>query len=278
MTGRARFHWPEYLMEAAGLGLFMISAGLFGTLLEHPLSPVGETITDAMSRRLLMGLAMGLTAVGIVYSPWGQRSGAHINPAVTLTFWRLGKVAGRDALFYVISQFAGGLAGVLVVAGVLGSTFTRPPIAAVATVGQYGAGVAFLAETLISFLTMTVILAVSNSRRWARWTGVLAGCLIAIYITFEAPLSGFSQNPARTFASALPGGVWTDIWVYFTAPLVGMFAAAEVFLALRGPSAVACAKLHHANRHRCIFCEFQHQHRPLRNSPSSVQESELVTK
>ena len=99
---RSAQHWPEYLMEAAGLGLFMISACVFGTLLEHPASPVraGRCPTPLV-RRVLMGLAMGLTAIAIIYSPWGQRSGAHMNPAVTLTFLRLGKVAPADAVFYV---------------------------------------------------------------------------------------------------------------------------------------------------------------------------------
>ena len=105
-------HWPEYLIEALGLGLFMLSACLFVTLLEHPNSPVRQTVTDPFVRRIPMGLAMGLTAVGLIYSPWGQRSGAHFNPSVTLTFWRLGKVNHWDALFYVTAQFVGAIVGV----------------------------------------------------------------------------------------------------------------------------------------------------------------------
>jgi aquaporin Z len=101
-------HWPEYLMEAAGLGIFMVSAGLFGTLLEYPQSPVHQAIADDGLRRMLMGVAMGLTAVAIIYSPWGQQSGAHLNPAVTLTFLRLGKIARADALFYITAQCLGG--------------------------------------------------------------------------------------------------------------------------------------------------------------------------
>src|SRR5947209_10287552 len=77
-------HWPEYLIEAAGLGLFMLSACTFGVLLEHPMSPVSAWIESPMARRALIGIAMGLTAIGIVYSPWGKRSGAHLNPALTL--------------------------------------------------------------------------------------------------------------------------------------------------------------------------------------------------
>lgn len=79
-----RRHWPEYLMEAAGLGLFMVSACLFGALLEHPASPARQALPDPGLRRALGGLAMGLTAVGIIYSPWGKQSGAHINSSDTI--------------------------------------------------------------------------------------------------------------------------------------------------------------------------------------------------
>src|SRR5439155_1730641 len=91
-----RNHWPEYLMEAAGLGLFMISAGLFATLLEHPDSALHQAIGDPFLRRVLMGIAMGLTLIAIVYSPWGKQSGAHLNPVVTLTFHRLGRIKFLD--------------------------------------------------------------------------------------------------------------------------------------------------------------------------------------
>ena len=121
-----RCHWPEYLMEAAGLGLFMVAAGLFATLLWYPGSPVAQAAPDGILRRALMGLAMGLTAIAIIYSPWGQQSGAHINPAVTLTFWRLGKVATWDAVFCVLAQFAGGALGVLAVLAVLRRDLRRP--------------------------------------------------------------------------------------------------------------------------------------------------------
>src|SRR5580765_5490696 len=112
---RATVHWPEALMEGLGLGLFMVSAGAFGTLFEYPGSPVRQMIPDAFVRRVLMGAAMGATAIALIYSPWGRRSGAHINPATTLTFLRLGRVRGRDALAYLVAQIAGGLLGVVAV-------------------------------------------------------------------------------------------------------------------------------------------------------------------
>jgi aquaporin Z len=255
MAESLKLHWPEYLMEGASLGLFMISAFAFATLLEHPTSPIHQAMPNALLRRFLMGLAMGGTAVSVVYSPWGKQSGAHINPSITLTFYRLGKVAQWDALFYVASQFIGASMGALLAARLLRAWAAHPAVHFVVTApGPAGALVAFAAELVITFVLMTVILHVSNSARLHKFTGVCAGALVAIYITFEAPLSGMSMNPARTFASAVSGNSWNALWVYFTAPLIGMLTAAEFYLRTRTGPVLGCAKLHHENAQRCIFC------------------------
>lgn len=249
-----RKHWPEYLIEAACLGIFMISACTFASLLSYPQSPAHMWVMTGMLQRVAMGLAMALTAIGIIYSPWGKRSGAHINPAVTLTFWRLGKIAPWDAVFYLSSQFVGGVTGVLVARSFLRSWVAHPNVNyAVTTPGRYGVGVAFGAEVVISFILMSVILIVSNMEVVARFTGLFAGALVATYITFEAPISGMSMNPARTFGSALSAHVWTALWVYFCAPPLGMLLAAELYVRIRGAKSVLCAKLHHQNQQRCIF-------------------------
>jgi aquaporin Z len=256
-----RRHYPEYLMEAAGLGLFMISASVVTAVLEHPASSIHQTITNPLLRRFIIGVAMGLTAIAIIYSPWGKQSGAHINPIVTLTFFRLGKIKRTDALFYIVAQFVGGLLGVLFAAKILGDAIAHPTVSYIVTIpGLGGAGIAFLAELIISFGIMMMILMVSNTAKLARFTGLFAGILIVIYITLEAPLSGMSMNPARTLASAILAHNWTAIWVYFTAPLLGMLSASEVYVRLRGWSAVRCAKLHHHNNKRCIFrCGYRGQ-------------------
>src|SRR5262249_7130957 len=120
MFAALKEHWPEYLMEAAGLGIILISACVVDALLEYPLSPVRQTLPDPDIRTILRGLTRGLTVVGLVYSPWGKQSGAHFNPAVTLTFYWVGKVPAWDACFYTVGQFLGGLAGVLLAAAMLG--------------------------------------------------------------------------------------------------------------------------------------------------------------
>ena len=243
-------------MEAAELAIFMVSASVFTILLYHPSSPVVRAIPAEFIRRVLTGLAMGLTLIGIVYSPWGKRSGAHMNPAFTLTFWRLGKVAPWDATFYSLAQFVGGLGGILVVAAVVASSLSHPAVNYVATVpGPDGPWVAFIAEATISFLLVMIVLILTNKPRVARFTGIVAGICVATFITFESPLSGMSMNPARTFGSAFLPHLWQRLWIYFTAPPLGMLLAAEVYVLLK--ARVACAKYHHQNNFRCIFCEYQ---------------------
>jgi aquaporin Z len=254
MDTQTQFHWPEYLSEAACLGIFMISACVFTVLLEHPASPLHQAIESSLLRRLINGLAMGGTALAIICSRMGKRSGAHMNPAITLNYWLLGKVRGRDALLYVVSQFAGGIAGVWLGDMVLGLPLRHSAVNyAVTQPGPQGVWGAFAAEFVISLVLMFTILAVSNSRRLSHWTPVFAASLVTLYITFESPFSGMSMNPARTLGSAFAANEWTALWVYFTAPPIAMFVAAGLFKGLRGADSVLCAKLHHHNNMRCIF-------------------------
>jgi len=250
-------HMPEYLIEAACLGLFMVSAGLVTTLFEYPGSWLRQLIGTAAVRRALEGLAMGLTAIALIYSPWGRRSGAHMNPAVTLAFLSLNKVRRIDALGYIVAQFCGALLGVLTVQAALHEAFTGAPVSWAMTHPHRGVALALAAELLISAVMMYTVLTLAVSRQWARYTGLAAGALVAIYITLEAPLSGMSMNPARSFASAAPPGAWRDLWIYFLAPVLGMQLAA--LLHRLRTNGAGCAKLIHSRHERCIHCG----HRPL---------------
>ena len=250
-----RLHWPEYLMEASLLGAFMVSACVFGVLYGLPQSPVRQAVSSDFLRGLLGGLSMGLTAITIFYSPWGKQSGAHINPVVTLTFFRLGKIRFWDALFYIGSQFAGAVLGVFLVSQFLRREVSHPAVRYVVTTpGPRGPWVAFAAELVIAFGMMSAVLYFSNHHRLSRYTGAFASLLVATYITLEAPLSGMSMNPARSFGSAFPSGIWDHFWIYLTAPLLGMLTASELYLWRGGRETVKCCKLHHDNEKRCIFC------------------------
>lgn len=245
-------------MEAAELGLFMISACLFAALLEHPSSPVPGAIRDPGLRRLLMGAAMGLTAVAIIYSPIGKQSGAHFNPAVTLTFYRLGKISLWDAIFYIAAQFVGAALGVALMVPILRETIRHQSVNYVLTLpGKWGIIWAFAAEVFISFLMMFTVLTVSNLPKLAKFTGMIAGILVSLFIWVEAPVSGMSMNPARSFGSAVLPQIWSGLWIYFLAPPIGMLLAAETKLLTTSVSGIFCAKLHHTNGKRCIFCRHQ---------------------
>src|SRR6185503_14744967 len=157
MNSALQKHWPEYLMEATELGLFMFSACAFTVLLYHPSSPVTQMNHDGVLRRLLMGTAMGSTAIAIIFSPLGKRSGAHFNPSVTWTFFRLGKIRAWDAAFYTLFQFAGGVAGIMLASLTLGKLVAHRSVNYATTLpGAGGPIVAFAAEILISFILMSV--------------------------------------------------------------------------------------------------------------------------
>lgn len=253
-----RAHLPEYASEALGLALFMVSASAFALLLEHPASAVHRALPDAFARRALMGLAMGGTLVANVHAPWGRRSGAHLNPATTLAFWRLGLVTRTDAIAYATAQAAGGTLGMAIMSALAGRALAAPGVRYVVTQpGPAGAGVAFAAELVIAFVLLSVVLRARASARHAALTPWLAGALLAAYITFEAPLSGTSMNPARTFASALLARDWRAFWVYLVAPTLAMTLAAEAYraeLAARRVRDAGCAKVLHAADEPCIFC------------------------
>ena len=248
-------HWPEYLMEATELGFLAFMSCAASALFRHPDSPLANFFDGHhLMQRSGVGLTMGLTIVAIIYSPLGRRSGAHINPAVTFTFFRLGKIYAADALFYILFQFAGGIAGVVVAGMLLGSLVSAPEVNFATTQpGGYGMGVAFLAELVISAVIMGTVLFVTNHKKMMHRTGLFVGILYVLYLTFEQPFSGTSMNPARTLGSAMMTGNWSGLWIYFTAPLLGMLLAGEAYLWTKGRDAIHCAKLYHTADVRCIF-------------------------
>jgi len=237
MIESLRKHWREYLMEAAGLGGFIIGASLLTVLLEHPNLFVMESWfgSHPLLRRAPLGIVMG-AYIALFVHLCGERSGAHINPAVTLSFLRIGKIRIWDAAFYVFAQFTGATLAALLMTAILGELYEHPAIHYVTTVSGTGAnGVqkAFIAEFIISFVLMLVLLIAINSKCLEKYAGALAGLLIGIYIIVETPYSGMSLNPARSFGSAFAAGDWTDLWIYFTAPVLAMLMASEIFLWLK---------------------------------------------
>jgi aquaporin Z len=249
--------YPKWLLpvyEGLELACFMLSACAFTVWLFDPAYPGTHLLGSAFFRRLLLGLSMGGTAVLIIHSPMGKRSGAHFNPAITLAYLRLGKIRGREAFLYIVGQFLGAIFGVGVAALLFGDTLADPSVRYAVTVpGSGGTAGAFAAELFMSSLLMAVVLWVTNRPTLATKASYFVGGLISLYVLFLAPVSGFSINPARTVGSAVFAHVWTAMWVYFTAPVIGMLGAAEAFRIVRGEDRILCAKLHPDPAYPCPF-------------------------
>jgi len=224
-------NWLHYLQEALGLAIFMVSACFFGGMLEAKNSSLHLAIPNAFARSIIMGIMMGLTALFIFYSSFTAPSGSHINPAVTITFLRLGKMCKYDAMFYIIFQFIGGISAVYLMAMLMGSSLTSEPVNYVATVpGKYGVLPAAIMEFIIAFIMITMVLFTSADERLKKYTRVIAACFVCANVIIAGPISGFGMNPARTFASAAPAHIYTAFWIYMIIPFAGMLTAAEFFL------------------------------------------------
>jgi len=224
-------NWLHYLQEALGLAIFMSSACFFGGMLESKTSSWHAALPNAFTRVTIMGIMMGATALFIFYSPITAPSGSHINPAVTITFLRLGKMCKYDAIFYIIFQLLGGIFAVHIMAFLMGKTLTAPPVNYVATIpGQYGVLATAFTEFIIAFIMMSIVLFTSASQKLKKYTRMIAGCFVCIYVVIAGPISGFGMNPARTLASAIPSHIYTALWVYIVIPFAGMLLAAELFL------------------------------------------------
>ncbi|HET7539410.1 MAG TPA: aquaporin [Polyangiaceae bacterium] len=242
-----------YAMDGALLALFMVSACLSVVLLEHPSSPLRQQIDSDFVRRALIGVAMGLTALALIYSPWGKRSGAFMNPALILCLLRLGKLEPKDALGYSVAQFLGAALGVFSCDCFFHPWLSHPAVNYVVTApGARGAVVAWLAESSIGFVMLTTTMTVNRVPRLAPRTGVFAAALVALFITFEAPLSGMSLNPARSFGSALLAHSFHDFWIYLSAPVCGMLLGVELQTRLTARHSRLCGKLNHSETVACF--------------------------
>jgi aquaporin Z len=228
-------HYKLYLMEALGLGIFMVSACFFTAMMEHHTSTWHIAFPNNHTRLIIIAAAMGLTALFIFYSPVTAPSGAHINPAITLVQLRLGNINKVDAFFYILFQLIGGTLAVYAMAFLLGNTLTASPVNYVVTVPGKNVPLvkAAFCEIFISFIMVTMILNTSVHDKLKKYTRLFAAILVAGNVILAGPVSGFGMNPARSFASAFPAHTWTAFWIYIICPLAGMFGACEIFIAVK---------------------------------------------
>jgi aquaporin Z len=254
----ARKHWREYLMEAAELGVLMFCTCLFSTLLYSAGSPLEKLALPERAKPVLMGVAVATVTFLIIRSPFGRRSGAHINPAITLTYLWLGRIHRWDAICYITAHFTGAVAGVLLARLALGKHLSSQPVRYVVTLpGMKGSFIAFAVELILAAVLMGIVLFASNHRRLAKFSPLFAALITVSFAALGSSISGYSVNPARSFSSALFAWVWQGIWIYFAAPTLGMLGAAAVYIRTAGPDSVYCAKVFHDLQSPCPFpCRF----------------------
>ena len=221
----------DYCYEGLGLGIFMFSAGFFDALIDSPNLPIRQHIHSALIRRFFIGITMGLTALYIFNAPFGKKSGAYINPAVTLVQYRLQNIDRKDAFFYMLFQFMGGTLGMYLVYLAMPVLISSPAINYIVTQpGTTGTAIAFIMEFIISFFIISTVLFTSDNKHLAKYTSLFVAILITLFITFEAPYSGMSMNPARTFSSAIISNQWKVFWLYCIAPIGGMLFGERIFV------------------------------------------------
>ena len=201
----------------------------------------GAIVVDELTHRLGHGgvaAAFGLVVVVIIYA-FGDISGAHCNPAVTVGFWLARRLAGRQVLPYIAAQLLGALAAsatlCLLVPGAagggLGGTYPTLPV-----------GPTWTLEMLLTAGLMLVILQVSvGAREKGITAGLAVGALVALAALVAGPLTGASMNPARSLGPALVSGHLTGLWIYLSAPLVGAVLAVAVAWLLRNRTADAAS-------------------------------------
>ncbi|SYZ74773.1 Permease, glycerol uptake facilitator [Candidatus Zixiibacteriota bacterium] len=183
-------------------------------------SPLPALLPDPGIRRLMTGFLFGTTGALIAVSWCGKTSGAHINPAVTFSFWTLKKMTGPLALGYILAQFSGALLGALPLLfwdGIGRSVNFGATIPG----AEFGPKMALFGEIITTFALIMGLFLFIGYRRLAKWTPLLFPFLYAVMVYWEAPISGTSTNPARTFGPAVISGAWTGWWIYFAGPLLG---------------------------------------------------------
>ena len=258
-----QLHWFEYGAELAGTA-FLLFAGLSAVVFDFGAgSPLASVLPDKSVRLLITGLLFAGSGSLVAISPLGRLSGGHINPAVTLAFWARGKMHHLDLGGYILGQFLGAVIGTLLLALVWGERAASVGDGLTAPGAGYPLWIVFLAEVSLTCLLVLSIFFFVSSHRLMRWTPLMVWILVATMVWLEAPISGTSLNPARSFGPALVSGVWRDLWLYLVAPPLGAVLAVGAFdLLAASKRDVLTGKLFHVPHYRSVFRHVDAPHMP----------------
>lgn len=247
-------HWPEYGAELLGTA-FLLFVGVSAVIFDFDKSfPLAHLLPNKSIRLLITGLLFSGSGSLVAISPLGKLSGGHINPAVTLAYWVQGKLHHFDLGGYILGQLLGATIGIVLVVLVWRGHAASVNDGATVPGAGYPLWIVFLAETSLTFLLILSIFLFTSSHRLMHWTPLMVWLLIGVMVCLEAPISGTSLNPARSFGPALVSWFWYDHWLYWVAPSLGALLAVAAFrLLMVGERDVLTAKLFHVPHYRSVF-------------------------
>jgi len=231
-----------FLAELVGTAVLVLVGLSLVILMFGEGSPIPGILPSEGWRRLITGFLFGTTGASIALSPIGERSGAHINPIVTLAFRLMGKIDLRTALGYIVAQLAGAVLGSLPLLAwgamgrsvAFGATLPGP---------GYSLQTVLLGEVITTFVMVTLLAVFLGFRRLRPFTPALFPPLYAVMVFLESPISGTSTNPARSLGPAIVSGQWDGWWIYWAGPIAGSVIACLACSALA--KRITVAKLYH---------------------------------
>jgi aquaporin Z len=227
---RNGWHWREWLAEGAGTGIVLFMVVTAKDLAVR----AGPPFSDLRWRIAIIAVVAGLAVVTVAVSALGRRSGAHLNPALTMGLWLQRTVSPADLAGYCAAQLAGGVLGVAL-ARVWGPTVPRANVnwallePAPWITPLTAAGV----ECAATGVQLAVVFALLSSRRYHRWTPAAAATMLTAGIIVLGPVSGAAFNPVRGLAPDVLAGTYPAVWIYIAGPLLGAALAAGAFAAVR---------------------------------------------
>ncbi|MHB1891279.1 MAG: MIP/aquaporin family protein [Acidimicrobiales bacterium] len=215
--------WQLFVSELVGTAL-LVALGLSVVIIDFGHGgAVTDLVHNAAARRAITGFAFGLIGALITFSAVGKVSGAHLNPVMSIAFWLERKLSARHLAGYLTAQFLGALAGAVPL--LAWKSFGAGVHYGATIPGPQGSLIAALGEAATTFCLVFGIFTLLGSASLRRFTPLLLPPLYALMVWIEAPLSGTSTNPARSFGPAVVAADWQSFWVYLAGPIAGMLLA-----------------------------------------------------
>jgi aquaporin Z len=245
------WHPAEWGCEFVGT-LLLVLGGISAVVLDFGSGSRVATLLPSHSVRLLLtGLLFGGCGSLVAISPIGRRSGAHLNPSITVAFWCRRHVSAADAVGYVVAQCLGALCGAALVRLAWGAraasirdgvTLPGRGISALEAIGI---------EASMTGLLVLIVFSFVSSNRTARWTPAAAWVAVAVLVWRGAPYTGTSLNAARSLGPVVVSGIWSDFFVYLVGPVMGALIAVAMWVVV--PRETLTAKLFHDPRYPSVL-------------------------